>query len=114
MSIRSLAWLVIAAVVVACADRGSQVEPPRAPATRPVEDAGMDASEPPAAPAESAAAEPPKDPCPSTPWSCYGHDPARTSASDGCVTGPLAITWRLTRKGQCGYMFRAGRFIHAI
>src|SRR5688500_17598087 len=35
-------------------------------------------------------------PCPATPWSSYGHDPARTSASDGCVEGPLAITWKLT------------------
>lgn len=64
--------------------------------------------------APPAASPPPPPACPATPWAMYAHDPARTSASDGCVDGPLAITWRLTRKGPCGYESRAGRIVHAI
>ena len=29
-------------------------------------------------------------------WTTYGHDAARTSASGGCVRGPLRVTWSLT------------------
>ncbi len=70
------------------------------------------------APAITAAAEagaPDAAPaCPATPWSSYGHDPARTSASDGCVDGPLAVTWKFTRQGPCGYKFRAGRVLEVV
>jgi outer membrane protein assembly factor BamB len=52
--------------------------------------------------------------CPPTPWASYAHDPARTSASEGCVDGPLSVRWKLTRQGTCGYRFRAGRILHAI
>jgi outer membrane protein assembly factor BamB len=30
------------------------------------------------------------------------------------VSGPLAVTWKLTRKGQCGYKFRAGRIVEVV
>jgi outer membrane protein assembly factor BamB len=52
--------------------------------------------------------------CAATAWSMYGHDPARTSVSDGCVDGPLAIRWKITRKGTCGFKFRPGRFVDAV
>ena len=43
-------------------------------------------------------------------WASYAHDAQRTSASGGCITGPLASTWRYAipgevatlRAGQCG------------
>ena len=34
--------------------------------------------------------------CGSSAWLAYGQDAHRTSASDGCVTGPLDVAWRYT------------------
>jgi hypothetical protein len=34
--------------------------------------------------------------CGTSAWTTYGYDAHRTSASDGCVMGPLAVAWRYT------------------
>ena len=49
--------------------------------------------------------------CASDGWTTYGHDAARTSASGGCVSGPLRLAW--TMRPQCpgGCMSRATRAI---
>jgi outer membrane protein assembly factor BamB len=52
--------------------------------------------------------------CGSGPWPSYAHDPARTSASDGCVEGPLRVAARFTPRGPCGYKSRFGRVQHAV
>lgn len=44
----------------------------------------------------------------------YAHDAARTSASDGCVDGPLRIAWSFKPRGPCGYESKTGRVQHAI
>lgn len=61
-----------------------------------------------------AGAPAPMPTCPSTPWATYAHDAARTSASDGCIEGPLSIRWTLRREGTCGYSFRVGRILQVI
>ena len=32
-------------------------------------------------------------PCGQDAWPTYGHDPQRTSASNGCISGPLSFVW---------------------
>ena len=109
-------WAIAIAASVACNDRGAASPPLLSPptmdaATAPSPDAmTIDASI--ATVDAGADAGPP--PCPATPWASYGHDPARTSASDGCAEGPLTVTWKLTRQGQCGYTFRTGRILHVV
>lgn len=36
---------------------------------------------------------PPPAPCANEAWTTYAHDPARTSASGGCLRGPLHLAW---------------------
>jgi outer membrane protein assembly factor BamB len=82
--------------------------------TRPaLVDAGPPA--PPAGASAAAAPAPAAAPrCPATPWAMYAHDAQRTSASDGCIEGPLTVAWKITRKGTCGFRFRPGRFMQVI
>jgi outer membrane protein assembly factor BamB len=45
-------------------------------------------------PAVRAALPPPPPPsCPDDAWTTYGHDPARTSTTGGCLFGPLRASW---------------------
>ena len=39
-------------------------------------------------------------------WLTYGHDARRTSASDGCVNGPLTTSWRYAPAPPAGKMFK--------
>lgn len=39
---------------------------------------------------------PPASSCASDAWTTYGHDAARTSASGGCLWGPLRLAWSAT------------------
>jgi outer membrane protein assembly factor BamB len=49
--------------------------------------------EPVAAPAPS---------CSADPWTTYGHDAARTSASGGCIVGPLRLAWSFAPRSSVG------------
>ncbi|MFT3771103.1 MAG: PQQ-binding-like beta-propeller repeat protein [Minicystis sp.] len=40
--------------------------------------------------------------CGTDAWSTYGHDARRTSASDGCVNGPLTTAWRYAPEAAAG------------
>lgn len=40
--------------------------------------------------------ESPPPPCGTGAWFTYGHDGARTFASDACITGPLTVAWSYT------------------
>jgi outer membrane protein assembly factor BamB len=40
--------------------------------------------------------------CGESAWTTYGHDPARTFASDGCIDGPLHQAWRYVPSGPSG------------
>src|SRR5260370_27459132 len=45
--------------------------------------------------------------CGSDPWITFGHDSARTSATDACINGPLTTAWRYVPGG-------ANSVFHAI
>lgn len=47
-------------------------------------------------------APPPAKTCGSDAWTTYGHDAARTSASKGCVDGPLRAAWTFTPRSVTG------------
>ena len=49
--------------------------------------------------------------CASDPWTTYGHDSARTSASGGCVTGPLHVAWTFSPHCRTGCPSRVTRAI---
>jgi outer membrane protein assembly factor BamB len=40
--------------------------------------------------------------CDSDPWTTYGHDAARTSASGGCLSGPLRFAWSFAPRSSLG------------
>jgi outer membrane protein assembly factor BamB len=44
------------------------------------------------------APSPPSRTCGTSAWSTYAHDAARTSASDGCIDGPLRVAWTFAPK----------------
>lgn len=71
--------LALSIVALACGDDSA---PPK--------DGGADATADAADAAPEAEAAPP---CGTGAWLTYGHDAARTFASDGCLKGPLAPTW---------------------
>lgn len=113
----ALATLLIAA---GCNERASSTSPPStpslatgAPGAPGAPGAGPDVDAAAIAPAREDAAAP-RERCPASPWAMYGRDPARTSASDGCVDGALSVTWTFTRKGGCGYRSRAGRIVNVV
>jgi outer membrane protein assembly factor BamB len=45
---------------------------------------------------------PPVAACGSEPWTTYGHDAARTSASGGCLVGPLKLSWSFAPRSSTG------------
>jgi outer membrane protein assembly factor BamB len=126
MSLRpiTLTLAFVLGCAVACNERGNVSPPEAVPAARPAATSsssppsrtgalasdGADAGAPDGAGADGRGA----NPCTATPWASYAHDPARTSAADGCLTGPLTVTWRLTRQGTCGYKFRLGRILNVV
>lgn len=55
-----------------------------------------------------------KERCGTNAWAMYGRDPARTSASDGCIDGALRVAWTFTPRGACGYKAQNGRVQHAV
>jgi outer membrane protein assembly factor BamB len=99
-----LAIALSAAMTGACAERSA---PDARPEPRPTEPGPKPAT------AVPSTQESPSQ-CPATPWASYGHDPARTSASDGCIEGPITQTWKLGQQPPCGYRFRAGRFLNVV
>lgn len=96
------------AVVASAACGKTPPTPPAVEAAVPVVAAAAGVGARPPAPAAASSS------CPVTPWACYAHDAARTSASEGCAEGPLAIRWKLVRQGGCGFRSRAGRIVHAV
>lgn len=55
--------------------------------------------------AASDAAAPPT--CGVSAWPTYGHDNARTFATDGCVKGPLTVAWTYTPTPSTGHTLNA-------
>jgi outer membrane protein assembly factor BamB len=74
--------LACAATLLACRAPSLSHEEPDTPGVTELQ--GRGSPEPP----------PPVLRCGDDAWSTYGHDAARTSASGGCVTGPLRAAWR--------------------
>ena len=109
-------------IIASCAAPAPPETPPPVPAPPRVVAAGpRDEPKPPSAPApphEEAAGneekKEPKEKCGANSWAMFGHDPARTSASDGCVDGALKIAWTFQPRGLCGYKAANGRVQHAI
>ncbi len=59
-----------------------------------------------------APADPPPAPiCASDPWTTYGHDAARTSASGGCIWAPLRLAWTFAPHSSTGAQSFATRAI---
>jgi outer membrane protein assembly factor BamB len=61
--------------------------------------------------------DPVPSPCASDAWTTYGHDAARTSASGGCLTGPLHVGWTFAPRSASGATTFATRAIaddHAV
>jgi outer membrane protein assembly factor BamB len=54
---------------------------------------------------------PPPPPCGAEGWTTYGHDAARTSASQGCVEGALHATWSFAPRSSVGMVSYATRAI---
>jgi outer membrane protein assembly factor BamB len=109
MRITSCRALAVALVLAACA-RESPPSSPALPAPPP---------SPPAAAPTAAAAPEPRPPEPAPPartcaddgWPAYAHDAARSSASLGCLDGPLVATWRFEPAAHLG---RTGHALHAV
>ncbi|HEX8790388.1 MAG TPA: PQQ-binding-like beta-propeller repeat protein [Polyangiaceae bacterium] len=57
---------------------------------------------------------PPAPSCGSDAWTTYGHDAARTSASDGCLWGPLRLAWSQTPQSFVDGTTLQGTATHAI
>lgn len=114
---------ILFSVAVSCAAPPAKDAPPPAPPLVPppaVHDekpaaAATTTSEP-----ATSAALPPRDQaekkerCGAAAWAMFGHGPARTSASDGCVDGALKIAWTFQPRGLCGYKAANGRVQHAV
>lgn len=54
---------------------------------------------------------PPQPVCGADPWTTYAHDAARTSASGGCVVGPLHVAWTFSPRSARGATTLATRAI---
>jgi outer membrane protein assembly factor BamB len=114
----------LALVVGACNERPATSAPGLEAALHDAASPGVESAA--SVPAPSAAASPPSPQapqrdagasaprCAATAWSSYAHDAARTSASEGCAEGPLAVTWKLVRRGSCGYRARVGRILGVV
>ena len=57
---------------------------------------------------------PPPPSCANDAWTTYGHDAARTSASGGCLWGPLKLAWSATPRSSAGGTMLQGTATHAI
>jgi hypothetical protein len=55
--------------------------------------------------------DPPSPVCHDDAWTTYGHDAARTSASGGCVRGPLRVAWKTAPRCATGCTSFATRAI---
>jgi outer membrane protein assembly factor BamB len=64
-----------------------------------------------AGPSSSSPLPAPAPKCTSDPWTTYGHDSARTSASGGCVSGPLHVAWTFSPHCRTGCPSRVTRAI---
>jgi outer membrane protein assembly factor BamB len=113
--------LFLSYVLAACADAPPKTEPLRSPEPpRLAHDAPSvaptaAATDTPKAKTEEPKKEgPAKERCGSGAWAMFGHDGARTSASDGCVEGALKSTWTFRPLGLCGYKAANGRVQHAV
>lgn len=64
--------------------------------------------------AERAQLAPPPPSCANDAWTTYGHDAARTSASGGCLWGPLRLAWSATPRSVVDGTTLQGTPTHAI
>jgi hypothetical protein len=75
--------LLLATLLLACGRGGASSPDDAGSSDATVPEGGVDA-----------AGDAPPLVCGNGAWTTYGHDARRTSASDGCVTGPLTQAWR--------------------
>src|SRR6516162_11838990 len=57
---------------------------------------------------------PPPPSCANDAWTTYGHDAARTSASGGCLWGPLHLAWSMAPRSFVDGTTLQGTATHAI
>jgi outer membrane protein assembly factor BamB len=81
-------WLALAVLLAACRPSSSIDAASAEPVELPPGAAEMQA--------RTELLPPPAPPCASDAWTTYAHDAARTSASGGCLWGPLRLAWSAT------------------